>query len=118
MAKKGGGESYIDTSRGIAVGLGKWVLCFSTFILNIILFLMYTVRNVIKPHMKLWYFTIGAEDIKTHMDEFKEELSLGQRLTDQDILELHILIEQASHEIRQYRPEVSYEWDRNNICQI
>ena len=23
LAKKGGGESYIDTSRGIAVGMGK-----------------------------------------------------------------------------------------------
>ena len=55
-------------------------------------------------------YLIGAEDIKTHMDEFKEELSLGQRLTDTDILELHILIEQASHEIRQHRPEVSYEF--------
>ena len=41
------------------------------------------------------------------MDEFKEELSLGQRLTDTDILELHILIEQASHEIRHLRPAVS-----------
>ena len=51
---------------------------------------------------------IGAEDIKTHMDEFKEELSLGQRLTDNDILELHILMEQASHEIRHNRPEVRY----------
>ena len=45
------------------------------------------------------------------MDEFKEELSLGQRLTDTDILELHILIEQASHEIRHLRPAVS---KRNN----
>ncbi len=45
------------------------------------------------------------------MDEFKEELSLGQRLTDTDILELHILIEQASHEIRQRRPNVSSKVD-------
>ena len=51
---------------------------------------------------------LGAEDIKTHMDEFKEELSLGQRLTDTDILELHILIEQASHEIRHLRPAVNW----------
>ena len=42
------------------------------------------------------------------MDEFKEELSLGQRLTDTDILELHILIEQASHELRHNRPGVIY----------
>ena len=42
------------------------------------------------------------------MDEFKEELSLGQRLTDTDILELHILIEQASHEIRHLRPAVNW----------
>ena len=52
------------------------------------------------------HLILGAEDIKTHMDEFKEELSLGQRLTDTDILELHILIEQASHEIRHLRPAV------------
>ena len=45
------------------------------------------------------------------MDEFKEELSLGQRLTDTDILELHILIEQAAHEIRQHRPSVSFKVD-------
>ena len=49
------------------------------------------------------------------MDEFKEELSLGQRLTDTDILELHILIEQASHEIRKFRPEVGYEFDTHNM---
>ena len=43
------------------------------------------------------------------MDEFKEELSAGQRLTEQDVLELHTLMEQASHEIRQHRPHVSFE---------
>ena len=54
----------------------------------------------------IFYWNAGAEDIKTHMDEFKEEMTSGQRLTDGDLLELHILIEQASHEIRQHRPSV------------
>ena len=49
------------------------------------------------------------------MDEFKEELSLGQRLTDTDILELHILIEQASHEIRHLRPAVNKRISNNSF---
>ena len=55
-----------------------------------------------------WYFCLGAEDIKTHMDEFQDAMTLGQRLTDQDILELQILIEQAVHEIKHLRPQVTF----------
>ena len=52
------------------------------------------------------FFCLGAEDIKTHMDEFQDAMTLGQRLTDQDILELQILIEQAVHEIKHLKPQV------------
>ena len=54
------------------------------------------------------FFCLGAEDIKTHMDEFQDAMTLGQRLTDQDILELQILIEQAVHEIKHLRPQVTF----------
>ena len=66
-------------------------------------------KNIFLPNLNaIIYCNKGAEDIKTHMDEFKEEMSSGQRLTDGDLLELHILIEQASHEILKHRPSVRY----------
>ena len=62
-------------------------------------------------------FCLGAEDIKTHMDEFQDAMTLGQRLTDQDILELQILIEQAVHEIKHLRPQVTfYTWQQSKHC--
>ena len=42
------------------------------------------------------------------MDEFQDAMTLGQRLTDQDIVELQILIEQAVHEIKHLRPQVTF----------
>ena len=48
------------------------------------------------------------------MDEFQDAMTLGQRLTDQDILELQILIEQAVHEIKHLRPQVTfYTWQQS-----
>ena len=62
-------------------------------------------------------FCLGAEDIKTHMDEFQDAMTLGQRLTDQDIVELQILIEQAVHEIKHLRPQVTfYTWQQSKHC--
>ena len=52
------------------------------------------------------------------MDEFQDAMTLGQRLTDQDILELQILIEQAVHEIKHLRPQVTFHTWQHYIQKI
>ena len=48
---------------------------------------------------------IGVSDVKETMQDYEDQIAMAGRLTDADVLSLHILMEQASHELRQRKPE-------------
>ena len=50
---------------------------------------------------------LGQEDIKIYVEERTDDLDKMGRLSRVELFQLHVLIEQASYEIRQKRPEVS-----------
>ena len=52
-------------------------------------------------------FTLGQEDIKIYREQKMDDEERMGRLSRVELFQLHVLIEQASHEIRQKRPEVS-----------
>ena len=92
---------YIDATRGSAYGMGMFNMEQNTQLCN----QNFTVFNELFGIL-LKLFFVGQEDIKMYMDERRDdEFRLGQ-LSAAELFQLHILIEQASHEIRQKRPEV------------
>ena len=48
---------------------------------------------------------MGATDVKETMADYEDQLALVGKLSGSDLLNLHILIEQAAYELRQHKPE-------------
>jgi tetratricopeptide (TPR) repeat protein len=47
----------------------------------------------------------GAMDVKETMAEYEDQIAMTGKLSGGDLLNLHILIEQAAYELRQHKPE-------------
>ena len=49
-------------------------------------------------------FISGAEDLKGQVEKYKDEMTTTGKLSEQDILTIHILLEQAKHDLRNNKP--------------
>ena len=51
------------------------------------------------------YSLLGAEDLKGQVEKYKDELTTSTgKLSEHDILIIHILLEQAKHDLRNNKP--------------
>ena len=48
---------------------------------------------------------MGVADVKETMMDYEDQMAMAGKLTDADVLHLHILMEQASNELRRHKPE-------------
>ena len=56
--------------------------------------------------MSYFWAPEGAEDLKGHIQKFKEDMSNTIKVSTDDIQAIHILVEQATHDLRNHRPQV------------
>ena len=78
LTKEGGGEYYVDSSRGIATSM-------------------------------------GVSDVKDTMMDYEDQLALVGKLSGTELLNLHILTEQAAYELRQHKPETALGYIKSGL---
>ena len=78
LTKEGGGEYYVDSSRGIATSM-------------------------------------GISDVKDTMMDYEDQLAMVGKLSGSELLNLHILIEQAAYELRQHKPETALSYIKSGL---
>ena len=108
LSTKGGGEAYIDPTRGSAYGMGNCLCKIQKRITSCIRQMSCSSTEypcIIKSMYSI--LSLGQEDIKNYVQERMDDEDRMGRLSRVELFHLHVLIEQASHEIRQKRPEVS-----------
>ena len=47
---------------------------------------------------------LGAEDLKGQVEKYKDEMTTTGKLGENDLLHIHILIEQSKHDLRNHKP--------------
>ena len=47
---------------------------------------------------------LGAEDLKGQVEKYKDEMTTTGKLGENDLLQIHILIEQSKHDLRNHKP--------------
>ena len=50
---------------------------------------------------------MGVADVKETMQEYEDQLAMVGKLSENDLLNIHILMEQASNDLRQRKPETA-----------
>ena len=48
---------------------------------------------------------MGVKDVKETMMDYEDQMAMCGKLSGDEILNLHILVEQAAHELRQHKPD-------------
>ena len=59
--------------------------------------------------------SFGATDVKETMQDYEDQLAMVGKLSGVDLLNLHILIEQAAYELRQHKPEQALSYLRTGL---
>ena len=52
-------------------------------------------------------FYLGAEDLKGQVEKYKDEMTATGKLSENDLLQIHILIEQTKHDLRNHKPKAA-----------
>ena len=58
---------------------------------------------------------MGISDVKDTMMDYEDQLAMVGKLSGSELLNLHILIEQAAYELRQHKPETALSYIKSGL---
>ena len=58
---------------------------------------------------------MGVSDVKDTMMDYEDQIAMVGKLSGAELLNLHVLVEQAAYEFRQHKPEVALNYIKSGL---